>query len=273
MIVALGRIARARGRLSEAHRFDARADSIYADFLRAARFDPVFDRPVSLAAEELWLRQRPSQAVSRLDSVFAAHPVRSLTQIQDRMDAVRAAALYAAAGRPERARSVVNAIMATSDANAQRAIQPLRSAALAEIALAEDRPREAMAMFRESDRAADDTRIGAELRIPRHDVISAFCPDWRVQPNGRVGRTRLGRTGNGTSRHQRSIGWRRTSGFSRWAIAGSAGCTPAWETAPKAITIARSSRSYGEAPTPIFSGTLGCLDWCSSGPNAEVRSA
>ena len=155
MIIALVRIARARGRLSEAHRLDARADSIYADFLRAARFDPLFDRPVSLAAEELWLRRNPSQAIARLDTVFTAHPVRSLSQIQDRMDAVRGAALYAAAGRPDRARPIIHAIMATSDSIALRAIHPLRHTALGEIALAEGRPREAMAMFRESDRAAD----------------------------------------------------------------------------------------------------------------------
>jgi eukaryotic-like serine/threonine-protein kinase len=155
MIIALARIARARGRLSEAHRLDARADSMYADFLRAARFDPVFDRPVSLAAEELWLRRNPSQAIARLDTVFTAHPVRSLSQIQDRMDAVRGAALYAAAGRPDRARRIIDAIMATSDSIALRAIHPLRHTALGEIALAEGRPREAMAMFQESDRAAD----------------------------------------------------------------------------------------------------------------------
>jgi hypothetical protein len=155
MITALVRIARTRGRLSEAHRLAARADSIEADFLRAARFDPVFDRPVSLAAEALWLRRNPSQAVSLLDAAFAAHPVRSLTQIQDRMDAARAAALYAAAGRPDRARAIIDAITATSDSIARRAVHPLRYTALGEIALAEDRPHEAVAMFRESDRAAD----------------------------------------------------------------------------------------------------------------------
>ena len=77
MVAALAGIARARGRLSEAHRLDANTDSIDADFLRAARFGPVFDRPVSLAAEELWLRGNPSQAIARLDEVFTAHPVKN----------------------------------------------------------------------------------------------------------------------------------------------------------------------------------------------------
>ena len=155
MIIALVWIARARGRLSEAHRIDATADSMYADFLRAARFDPVFDRPASLAAEELWLRRNPSRAIARLDEAFATHPVSSLSQIQNRIDAVRAAALYAAAGRPDRARPIIDAIMAASDSIARRAIHPVRYNALGEIALAEGRPDEAMAMFRESDRAAD----------------------------------------------------------------------------------------------------------------------
>jgi DNA-binding SARP family transcriptional activator len=155
MLAALAGIARARGQLTEAHRLDAKADSGYAAFLRATRFDPVLDRPVSLAAEELWLRGNPSQAIARLDEVFTAHPVSTLRQIQDRMDAVRAAALYAAAGRPDRARPIIDAISATSDSIALRAIHSLRHTALGEIALAENRPREAMAMFRESDRAAD----------------------------------------------------------------------------------------------------------------------
>ena len=71
------------------------------------------------------------------------------------MDAVRAAVRYAAAGRPDRARPIIDAIIATSDSIARRAIHALRYTALGEIALAEDRPHEAMAMFRESDRAAD----------------------------------------------------------------------------------------------------------------------
>jgi tetratricopeptide (TPR) repeat protein len=155
MVVTLAGIARTRGRLSEAHRLDAVADSINADLLRGTRFDPMFDRAVSLAAEELWLTGKPDRAVARLDEVFGVHPVRTMIHVQDRMDAVWAAALYAAAGRPERARSIIDAIMATSDSIARRAIHPLRYTALGEIALAEDRPREAMAMFRESDRAAD----------------------------------------------------------------------------------------------------------------------
>jgi hypothetical protein len=94
-------------------------------------------------------------AIDRLDRLFAVHPARSVGPIQDRMDAMLAASLYAAAGRPAVARSIVDAIMATADSLAQRAVHPLRLAALGEIALAEGRPREAMQLFRGSDLAAD----------------------------------------------------------------------------------------------------------------------
>ena len=152
----LAQIARTRGRLSDANRFATLADSLDADDLKAVQFAPVFERPLSLAAEELWLLGEPSRAIERLDRAFAAHPVRSLKETQNRMDAIRGAALYAAAGRPERASSIVSVLMQTSDSIGKRAVYSLRQRALGEIALSENRPRDAMTFFHESDFAADD---------------------------------------------------------------------------------------------------------------------
>jgi hypothetical protein len=71
------------------------------------------------------------------------------------MDAVRGADLYAAAGRPDRAKTILAAVMATSDSIGRRAVYSSRLTALGEIALAEGRPRDAMTLFHQSDLAAD----------------------------------------------------------------------------------------------------------------------
>jgi hypothetical protein len=157
MILTLAGCARVRGKLAEAHRLDAKVDSVSAEELKVAgvAFDPAYNRALPATGDEVWLLQEPRRAIDRLDHLFAVHPARSVGPIQDRMDAMRAASLYAAAGRSAVARSIVHAIMATADSLAQRAVHPLRLAALGEIALAEGRPREAMQLFRGSDLAAD----------------------------------------------------------------------------------------------------------------------
>jgi hypothetical protein len=157
VLATLAGCARVRGKLAEAHRLDAKRDSVSAEDLKIAgvAFDPAYNRALPTTRDEVWLLQEPRRALDRLDRLFAAHPARSVGPIQDRMDAMRAASLYAAAGRPAVARSIVDAIMATADSLAQRAVHPLRLAALGEIALAKGRPREAMQLFRGSDLAAD----------------------------------------------------------------------------------------------------------------------
>jgi tetratricopeptide (TPR) repeat protein len=150
-------VVRVRGRLAEARLLEHGRDSSAAVSRREAAiaFDPAFARQLRAANEALWLLREPAGALATLDSAFAARPASTLRENRDRMDAVRAAALYAAAGRPGQARAILDTVVANSDRLALRAIHPFRYDALGEIALAEGRPRDAMQDFRQSDLAAD----------------------------------------------------------------------------------------------------------------------
>ncbi len=153
----LARIARAEGQLAMAHQRDAQADLARREYLRAVEisYEPAFAEPLRLASEELWLLRDPERAAARLSEAFARHPVQRLVEIEDRVDAVQAVALLAAAGRPRKATTLLGALLATSDDLARRAMYPFQHEALGEIALAEGRPREAMSHFRQSDLGAD----------------------------------------------------------------------------------------------------------------------
>ncbi len=157
MSSVLAGIARLRGQLALAHQHNARADSLNAELMRqvGVTFDPAISQALPAASEEIWLLGKPGPAFRRLDTVLARRPLQSLSEVQDRIDAVRAAALYAAAGRPDRARAILQVIDQIADTLTRLAVFPLRHRTLGEIALAEGRPREAMQWFRKSDEAAD----------------------------------------------------------------------------------------------------------------------
>ncbi len=150
-------IARAEGQLVTAHRLDAQADLAQRGYLQAVEisYEPAFSEPLRLASEELWLLRDPERAAARLAEALATHPVQRLAETEDRIDAVQAVALLAAAGRPRQATALLGTLLATSDDLARRAMYPFHHAALGEIALAEGRPREAMSHFRQSDLGAD----------------------------------------------------------------------------------------------------------------------
>lgn len=150
-------IARVQGRLTDARRFDARSDSALVAFWRVngVAADPVYTRPLREAREALWVRRQPTAALARLDELFTTHPIGRLVELQHRFDAVQGAALYAAAGRPGRARALLDTVLARSDSITRRALYPLHQQALGEIALAEGRIAEAMAHFRQGDLGAD----------------------------------------------------------------------------------------------------------------------
>lgn len=150
-------IARVEGQLAMAHQLDAQADLAQREYLRAVEisYEPVFSGPLRLASEELWLARDPERAAARLAAAFASHPVQRLVETADRIDAVQAVALLAAAGRPRQATTLLATLLATSEDLARRAMYPFQHEALGEIALAEGLPREAMSHFRQSDLGAD----------------------------------------------------------------------------------------------------------------------
>ena len=146
---------RLRGRLADAHRLEARIDSTRAADAAAAgaRFDSVPGVALTLAREALWLNHDPAAAIAQLDAHWRdSSPTRD---IQDRIEGIQAAALYAAAGRPSKARALLAAFEGGADTIAKRGIYEYRHSALAEIALAEGKFSEAMTHFRASDVAAD----------------------------------------------------------------------------------------------------------------------
>ena len=103
---------------------------------------------------DVWFREQPTRAVEELDAALARVSMRSLNKFE-RPD-LRAAALYALAGRPDRARS----LLAQYDADMKDSVvlrdqQPARHNTLAEIAIAERRYRDAIAEFRLGDRRPD----------------------------------------------------------------------------------------------------------------------
>jgi hypothetical protein len=145
-------LARVRGRVGESRTFWSEAEAHNVAAGTPAR---VLGEPVATANDDLWLRGRPAVALRRLDSLFRTRPILSLVRLDERIDGLRAAALYAASGHPERARTILDSVMAAADSVSRRALHSHQRVALGEIAIAEGRPVDAMAAFRWSDVAAD----------------------------------------------------------------------------------------------------------------------
>jgi hypothetical protein len=146
---------RLRGRVSDAHRMDGWLDSSTAASAAAggARFDPMPGRALTRAREALWLDHDRAVAVRHLDWQWRTKS--QVHDIQDRIEGMNAAALYAAAGRPAMARNLLATFENGADAIARRSTYEHEQAALAEIALAEGRFTDAMRLFRASDLGAD----------------------------------------------------------------------------------------------------------------------
>jgi tRNA A-37 threonylcarbamoyl transferase component Bud32/tetratricopeptide (TPR) repeat protein len=139
-----------RGRLRE-------SDSLNAEMRarNAARGEP----PVPLrdavrkAYADALLRDRPQQAVTRLDSATRAVLTGSAMPADRLLDLT---AIYALAGAPDKARSALKqADAATPDTAERRRLQGQRTEAEGRIALAERRTAEAIRLFRQSDVEAD----------------------------------------------------------------------------------------------------------------------
>jgi tetratricopeptide (TPR) repeat protein len=147
----LGDLNLVRGRIAESEQLFADANA--QDQARGVPAPPL-GLELDSAWIDVWFREQPKRAVERLDAALARVSMRSLNSFE-RPD-FRAAALYAIAGRPDRAR----AILAQHDADVKDSVvlrdqEPARHNALAEIALAERRYREAIAEFRLGDRRPD----------------------------------------------------------------------------------------------------------------------
>jgi DNA-binding SARP family transcriptional activator len=136
---------------------EARMHLAAARALERERGEP--SRPLDdslLAAQfEIVFFKHPAAAVRILDRALAETPLEAIGWIQSR-PYLRIASLYAQADRADKAKAMLAAYdRAVSDTAQRRRDQPGHDSALAYVALAERRPRDAAAAFRRSDMRAD----------------------------------------------------------------------------------------------------------------------
>ena len=140
-----------RGRLREAQRFSVEARAVNA--ARGVPPNPLADS-VSSASVELWFFDHRDAAAHALDAALAQAPLRNLPVEQRPYYTL--AVFYAMSGRVDRAKSLV--AQAESDLRGTSWLQvqePSRHAALAEIALAERRPLDAVREIWKADSLPD----------------------------------------------------------------------------------------------------------------------
>ena len=144
----LGQFAVLHGRLGEATRLYT--ENAEADVARGTPRDPVQDSSI-MAGFESRYRERPAAAVRMLDAALARFPLRTRPAV-DQRPYFSLAVAYARAGRPDKAHAVIAQFDGdVKDTALRRAGEPQRHAALAEIALAEKRPLDAVREFRRGD--------------------------------------------------------------------------------------------------------------------------
>jgi len=141
--VMRGQLAVARKGLAEFHAMEAG---------RTGEHQPVVTA-IDNGLIDAWFLQRNAQAVARLDSALAAAKLPPPTVSEHPY--VDVATLYALAGRPDRARSMIALLDGMRDTTIKRSMQPSRHWAMAEIAIAEHRPRDAIAEIRQADSLPD----------------------------------------------------------------------------------------------------------------------
>ena len=114
---------------------------------------PPLTDSIAFVMLDWWLRGQRDHALKRLDAVTSALPLTSLPEL-DRPYADLGVA-YAALGRSDRARAVLAQIAQIADTVLRRNRQPATHRILAEIALAENRPRDAVTEFQKADSLPD----------------------------------------------------------------------------------------------------------------------
>lgn len=161
-------VALMRGRINEAARLTDEVNAM--DAARGIPTDP-HARALDSAWMDIWHREQHARGAQTLDVTLARIPFRSLPLVDRRYFDV--AMLYAMGGRPDRARAVIAERNAeVKDTALLRQEIPTSHVALAEIALAEKRPLDALAEFRLGDRLPDGP-VNACVRCSLADVARA----------------------------------------------------------------------------------------------------
>jgi len=132
---------------------------------------PPLTDSIAFAMLDWWLRGQRDRALKRLDAVAAALPLASLPDLDRPYGDLGVA--YAALGRTDRARAVVAQIAQISDTVHRRNRQPDAHRILAQIALTENRARDAVTEFRKAD-SLPDGPVSEDPSVVLYNVGRAF---------------------------------------------------------------------------------------------------
>ncbi|MBK5187637.1 MAG: protein kinase [Gemmatimonadaceae bacterium] len=158
----LGELEILHGRLAAGMRYWG--DAVAQDSARGAP-EPPLSGAIDSAFVDSWFRESPVRGAQTLDAALARTPLRTIKAL-DR-PYLRVASAYALAGRPDRARAVLAQYSAeVKDSALEREQDPDRHNALAEIALAERRPLDAVTEFRAGDGLPDGPADGCDGCLP-----------------------------------------------------------------------------------------------------------
>ena len=143
--------------------------------LLAGQGAPVVAAAESLAVQsaDAWFRGPSAAVIERIDKTLAKYPMQQIAE-SDR-PYLRAATAYALAGRPDKARRVLEQYQRDMIDTAMLRLQaPAYHAALAELALAEHKPLDALAEFRRGDVAPDGYPSGECVPCFSFSLARAF---------------------------------------------------------------------------------------------------
>jgi tetratricopeptide (TPR) repeat protein len=149
--LVLSQLAMQHGRLSESR--ELAADHVARN--RALGIPPPpLEGPMDSAWIDIWFLDQPARGVRTLDAAIARTPLKMISDVE-RPD-FKLATLYAVGGRPDRARAILAQYAAdVRDSSLVRISEPRRHDALANIAIAEHRPADAITEFRLGDQLPD----------------------------------------------------------------------------------------------------------------------
>ena len=139
------------GRLAEGHRLYDESTAMQHE--AGLSTNPPLTDSIAFTMLDWWLRGQRDRALKRLDAVTAALPLASLPELDRPYGDLGVA--YAALGRTDRARAVLAQIAQIADTVTRRNRQPDAHRIQAEIALTENRARDAVTEFRKADSLPD----------------------------------------------------------------------------------------------------------------------
>jgi tetratricopeptide (TPR) repeat protein len=141
---AFAALAALRGKVADAERHSL--DALAAQEARGLAAE-YLEGVIDLAWIDVFLRNAVGRGLERVDVALERYPLTPLAPL-DR-PYLELAEFYAWAGRPDRARDLVNQYESTTDRELRRSDEDVLQRALGAIALAEDHPRAAISHFRQ----------------------------------------------------------------------------------------------------------------------------